>query len=198
MSARYSICTRFFPPNQPQEAARRLHERRDRVHPMQRLARRLPSSRRSRPIQERRRYFESNPDEVDAISGTAPSAPIQGEPDHAARPPGWGSRNQKTDEKIHKKLPSEAPPSEGPPILPRADPVAILVSSPAKPSRCAGAEANHAEPEEASQSPFSVTVGQVYDGPLDLLLDLIRKQNIDIYDIPIARSQRSSSTTATS
>jgi segregation and condensation protein A len=30
-------------------------------------------------------------------------------------------------------------------------------------------------------------VGQVYDGPLDLLLDLIRKQNIDIYDIPIAR-----------
>jgi segregation and condensation protein A len=42
-------------------------------------------------------------------------------------------------------------------------------------------------PEEASQSPFSVTVGLVYDGPLDLLLDLIRKQNIDIYDIPIAR-----------
>jgi segregation and condensation protein A len=43
-----------------------------------------------------------------------------------------------------------------------------------------------AESAEASQSPFSVTVGQVYDGPLDLLLDLIRKQNIDIYDIPIA------------
>jgi segregation and condensation protein A len=41
--------------------------------------------------------------------------------------------------------------------------------------------------KEASQSPFSVTVGLVYDGPLDLLLDLIRKQNIDIYDIPIAR-----------
>jgi segregation and condensation protein A len=41
--------------------------------------------------------------------------------------------------------------------------------------------------EEASQSPFSVFVGHVYDGPLDLLLDLIRKQNIDIYDIPIAR-----------
>jgi segregation and condensation protein A len=41
--------------------------------------------------------------------------------------------------------------------------------------------------EEASQSPFTVTVGLVYDGPFDLLLDLIRKQNIDIYDIPIAR-----------
>jgi segregation and condensation protein A len=27
----------------------------------------------------------------------------------------------------------------------------------------------------------------VYDGPLDLLLDLIRKQDIDIYDIPIGR-----------
>jgi len=35
-------------------------------------------------------------------------------------------------------------------------------------------------------SPFSVSVGQVYDGPLDLLLDLIRRQDIDIYDIPIA------------
>jgi segregation and condensation protein A len=56
------------------------------------------------------------------------------------------------------------------------------VAAPApEPKRAAAAK------EEASQSPFSVTVGQVYDGPFDLLLDLIRKQNIDIYDIPIAR-----------
>jgi segregation and condensation protein A len=41
--------------------------------------------------------------------------------------------------------------------------------------------------EKESLSPFSVVVGQVYDGPLDLLLDLIRKQDIDIYDIPIAK-----------
>ena len=41
--------------------------------------------------------------------------------------------------------------------------------------------------EEASQSPFMLTVGLVYDGPMDLLLDLIRKQSIDIYDIPIAK-----------
>ncbi|MGC8548162.1 MAG: segregation and condensation protein A [Acidobacteriaceae bacterium] len=41
--------------------------------------------------------------------------------------------------------------------------------------------------EEENAFPFSVTVGKVYDGPLDLLLDLIRKQDIDIYDIPIAR-----------
>jgi segregation and condensation protein A len=40
---------------------------------------------------------------------------------------------------------------------------------------------------DAEQSPFSVFVGQVYDGPLDLLLDLIRKQDINIYDIPIAK-----------
>src|SRR5271166_4443476 len=41
--------------------------------------------------------------------------------------------------------------------------------------------------KSADDSPFSVTVGQVYEGPLDLLLDLIRKQDIDIYDIPIAK-----------
>jgi segregation and condensation protein A len=39
----------------------------------------------------------------------------------------------------------------------------------------------------ANDSAFSVSVGRVYDGPLDLLLDLIRKEDIDIYDIPIAR-----------
>lgn len=44
-----------------------------------------------------------------------------------------------------------------------------------------------AKKEPESPYPFSVTVGQVYDGPLDLLLDLIRKQDIDIYDIPIAK-----------
>jgi segregation and condensation protein A len=41
--------------------------------------------------------------------------------------------------------------------------------------------------EDAEQSPFSVNVARIYDGPLDLLLDLIRKQDIDIYDIPIAK-----------
>lgn len=40
--------------------------------------------------------------------------------------------------------------------------------------------------QQTSEFPFAVTVGQIYDGPLDLLLDLIRKQDIDIYDIPIA------------
>ena len=44
-------------------------------------------------------------------------------------------------------------------------------------------------PPDKTQSdfPFAVTVGDIYEGPLDLLLDLIRKQDIDIYDIPIAQ-----------
>lgn len=41
--------------------------------------------------------------------------------------------------------------------------------------------------KEESDSPFAVSVTDIYEGPLDLLLDLIRKQDIDIYDIPIAR-----------
>ena len=41
--------------------------------------------------------------------------------------------------------------------------------------------------KQENDFPFSVMVGDVYEGPLDLLLDLIRKQDIDIYDIPIAR-----------
>jgi len=41
--------------------------------------------------------------------------------------------------------------------------------------------------KQESDSPFAVAVTDVYEGPLDLLLDLIRKQDIDIYDIPIAK-----------
>jgi segregation and condensation protein A len=41
--------------------------------------------------------------------------------------------------------------------------------------------------KEESDSPFAVAVADVYEGPLDLLLDLIRRQDIDIYDIPIAK-----------
>jgi segregation and condensation protein A len=58
-----------------------------------------------------------------------------------------------------------------------------------KPQPVAPVEAKKAAPakEEVSTSPFSVTVGQVYDGPMDLLLDLIRRQNLDIYDIPMGQ-----------
>jgi segregation and condensation protein A len=43
------------------------------------------------------------------------------------------------------------------------------------------------EKREPNDFPFSVAVSSVYEGPLDLLLDLVRKQDIDIYDIPIAK-----------
>jgi segregation and condensation protein A len=59
-----------------------------------------------------------------------------------------------------------------------AAPPAIVAD--AKPSK-------EATKKEESDSPFAVSVTDVYEGPLDLLLDLIRKQDIDIYDIPIAR-----------
>src|ERR1700693_5391027 len=41
---------------------------------------------------------------------------------------------------------------------------------------------------EESDFPFAVSVADVYEGPLDLLLHLIRKQDVDIYDIPIGKS----------
>jgi segregation and condensation protein A len=40
--------------------------------------------------------------------------------------------------------------------------------------------------ELASTSPYRINL-PVYEGPLDLLLDLIRKQEMDIHDIPIAK-----------
>ena len=62
----------------------------------------------------------------------------------------------------------------------------ILIPKP-EPAPAPGPKKPAPSRDEASLSPFSITVGQVYDGPMDLLLDLIRKQNIDIYDIPIGR-----------
>ena len=71
--------------------------------------------------------------------------------------------------------------------------IATQQNMPAEPQPSAPAASEAAVPAAAKKqhkevdSPFSVTVGAVYDGPLDLLLDLIRKQDIDIYDIPIAK-----------
>lgn len=41
-------------------------------------------------------------------------------------------------------------------------------------------------PDEASQDTYKVKL-EIFEGPLDLLLYLIKKDQIDIYDIPIAR-----------
>jgi segregation and condensation protein A len=60
-------------------------------------------------------------------------------------------------------------------------------SAPQAGHKPAGKSDQSGEKKEESDSPFAVSVTDVYEGPLDLLLDLIRKQDIDIYDIPIAR-----------
>ena len=56
--------------------------------------------------------------------------------------------------------------------------------APAPPPPTGAARSASAAAMEAS--PFLVQIGQLYEGPFDLLLDLIRRQNINIYDIPIA------------
>ena len=71
---------------------------------------------------------------------------------------------------------------------PEAPPLVLVPRPVAEDKAAAKAAATQKKRDEsAEESPFSVSVGLVYDGPLDLLLDLIRKQDIDIYDIPIAR-----------
>ena len=75
-------------------------------------------------------------------------------------------------------------------VLQRGEaPHLVLVAKPAAEEKAAAkaAAVQKKRDESAEESPFSVSVGLVYDGPLDLLLDLIRKQDIDIYDIPIAK-----------
>src|SRR5579864_2882070 len=86
------------------------------------------------------------------------------------------------------ELPRTDPPKPDAPPLKAAEPPALVLTpgpvAQEKPKPPARPKKSQEEPEF---SPFSILVGQVYDGPLDLLLDLIRKQDIDIYDIPIAR-----------
>jgi segregation and condensation protein A len=129
---------------------------------------------------------------------TTPSAPVQ-EPEPASAP-------------IHEPEPGPVPLSDPePPKEPNPDPepddnppqkalhgealssqggapTLVLTSPPVLPDKAAKPTPKTRKTEDGpEQSPFSVTVGAVYDGPLDLLLDLIRKQDIDIYDIPIAK-----------
>jgi segregation and condensation protein A len=92
-----------------------------------------------------------------------PASQIEQTP--AAEPPAESAAPSSTV--AEPALPAEA----APPLVPVVQPPAKLKT----------------RDNEADLSPFSVIVDQVYDGPLDLLLDLIRKQDIDIYDIPIAK-----------
>ena len=36
------------------------------------------------------------------------------------------------------------------------------------------------------ETPYKIELEDVFEGPMDLLLHLIRKNEVDIYDIPIA------------
>jgi segregation and condensation protein A len=104
-------------------------------------------------------------------------------------------------------VPAAEPLPEQPVAAPESAPISAPTSPVAPAAETPAATANEPDPvpetplaptpkpfikletrdDEANLSPFSVVVDQVYDGPLDLLLDLIRKQDIDIYDIPIAK-----------
>ncbi|GBC77982.1 Segregation and condensation protein A [bacterium HR08] len=54
------------------------------------------------------------------------------------------------------------------------------------PDRCEEIPLHEREPERASLSPYTVKL-DVFEGPLDLLLHLIKQEQVSIYDIPIAR-----------
>lgn len=73
------------------------------------------------------------------------------------------------------------------PFQSAASPAAFPAPAPESASTPTSTNDKTVRPEKQSDFPFAVSVEEVYEGPLDLLLDLIRKQNIDIYDIPIAR-----------
>ncbi len=75
---------------------------------------------------------------------------------------------------------------EAPPLVLAPPPVPDKSAKAAKARKDDEAKTDAAR-KESEGSPFQITVNNVYDGPLDLLLDLIRKQDIDIYDIPIAK-----------
>jgi len=91
-------------------------------------------------------------------------------------------------ETVADEHPSESVAPEAAPETPAAPPLVLHTQPGPDEKAAAKAAAQQKKRDQSSEeSPFSVSVSQVYDGPLDLLLDLIRKQDIDIYDIPIAK-----------
>jgi len=124
---------------------------------------------------------------------TAPAAPVK-EPSPAPAPvhePEPGLVPLSDPEPPDPEPNPDPEPDDNPPqkAAESAAPELVLTAPPAageKSAKPAAAKQKKAE-EPPEGSPFSVTVGAVYDGPLDLLLDLIRKQDIDIYDIPISQ-----------
>jgi segregation and condensation protein A len=128
---------------------------------------------------------ESTPEEETAPSGEPESAQsAEAAPQEAAAP-------EPAEEPTETPAPESEPNAAALPAPPSApQDIAPKLPFAEKPQRTTAekvAAMLKARGEDAEQSPFSVMVNEVYDGPLDLLLDLIRKQDIDIYDIPIAK-----------
>jgi segregation and condensation protein A len=135
---------------------------------------------------------DNNPETEPTID---PARDPMKEPEPAPKPvedPEPGHRGPVSDPEPGPAPDAQEPPHGDPPSKDPAvetAPVFVLTAKPIpdeRPAKSAPAKPKKQE-DQPDQSPFSVTVGQVYDGPLDLLLDLIRKQDIDIYDIPIAK-----------
>ena len=133
-------------------------------------------------------HLTEDPNNSKPNGADAERAPVQ-EPTPAPAPvhePEPGLVPLSDPEPIDPEPNPDPEPDDNPPQKTAKAPVEPAVSAARPVPVPASVKAKKAE-EESEQSPFSVSVGQVYDGPLDLLLDLIRKQDIDIYDIPIAK-----------
>jgi segregation and condensation protein A len=128
------------------------------------------------PAKEPEALIEAEQEPVaEPVTATAPAPEVE-QAAPAAAPP-----LPAAPEPAHEPIAGSSPAAE-------AVPLRVLKPQPsAEEKEAARLAARQKKLDEGSEeSPFSVIVGQVYDGPLDLLLDLIRKQDIDIYDIPIA------------
>ena len=114
----------------------------------------------SEPVEETREQIETTVEAQNAGTTAAPEAVTQ---------------SAKAGENPAERAAPSAPEPEEPAA---PAPVPVPTIAPVK---------HTIKPGDDKNSPFSILVGQVYEGPMDLLLDLIRKQDIDIYDIPIAK-----------
>jgi segregation and condensation protein A len=130
------------------------------------------------------------PDEP--IEETAQNEPEVEVPAEAAPEEAVSAAEPVIDEAAPQQVESESAPEEDKQTAQPEAVAAAIPSAPATPPAKPVAPAK--EPpqpikreEGPENSPFSVIVSQVYEGPMDLLLDLIRKQDIDIYNIPIAK-----------
>jgi segregation and condensation protein A len=129
--------------------------------------------------------------EISPEPATMPMDLIEPIPEQATEP----THEVAPDPVVHVEARIEAPavavapgPAQEPAAIPSAAPPDASADEPTPPPPAPKPFIKlESRDNEADLSPFSVVVSQVYDGPLDLLLDLIRKQDIDIYDIPIAR-----------